>query len=271
MDSAIRRARWTQIPGLVSRRFRVCKACQLRRVVGNRNRKPDAGPSPWAVARLLLAADRWIEIWRQRTPTDADGRYDPGVLCLSTFMSTNHAARNRYEQDAHPGMQEHSESFESGPKTGKAPLDDSISRKKRSSPRLVQETARPEAPAGWSTRALPVLQRLSERFISAHVGTERAGFSFEPSETKTDNAETDIQGLSSSSSLSSANEHLTGASPSKRHRNVWEKVFHPGGRSYPGKSQFDTDDSSAAGEPTGQSISEIYSRRFSAEQQRTPP
>ncbi|KAF6003791.1 hypothetical protein F1559_001494 [Cyanidiococcus yangmingshanensis] len=185
-------------------------------------------------------------------------------------MSTNHATRNRYEQDARPGMQQHSESFESGPKTERALSDDSASSKKRSSPRLVQETALPEAPVGWSTRALPVLQRLSERFISAHVGTERAGFSFEPSEAKTDNAETDMHGLPSSSS-SPANEHLTGASPPKRHRNVWEKVFHPGGRSYPGKSQFDTDDSSAAGEPTGQSISEIYSRRFSAEQQRTPP
>ncbi len=150
-----------------------------------------------------------------------------------------------------------------------APDKPASSPKQRSSPRMVQDTALSDAPTSWGTRALPVLQRLSERFISAHVGTERAGFSFEPSEPDTNNSETDEKRLSTSPPLTESQR--TEGSPPKRYRNVWENVFHPGGRSYPGKSHFDTDDSSATGEPSGQSISEIYSRRFSAEQRRDTP
>ncbi|KAK4531088.1 hypothetical protein CCYA_CCYA06G1945 [Cyanidiococcus yangmingshanensis] len=107
------------------------------------------------------------------------------------------------------------------------------------------------------------LQDMAERFMAAGVGTSRAGFDFKPeNEKRTDASGVPIPGASSPQRSSSPQAR----SPSQE---IWRSTFHPGGRSPPGGSLFDSDKDHVEGSASGQSVSEIYAR--SRNQYYVPP
>jgi hypothetical protein len=99
------------------------------------------------------------------------------------------------------------------------------------------------------------LQDMAERFMAAGVGTSRAGFDFAPEANETSpEGGVPIPGAGSPPRSSSP----MARSPSQ---DVWKRTFHPGGRSPPDRSLFDSAREHVEGAASGQSVSEIYAQK----------
>ena len=128
----------------------------------------------------------------------------------------------------------------------------------------------PHLPAKSSTSPMQHLQHLSERFMAAHVGTERAGFRFEPGVDETAVGEGGVrpawlEKLLQRRHSTEVKVETAGSSPrgSSRTANVWDSTFHPGGHHYQGRSRFDDDPEAVEGKASGNSVPEWYARKRS--------